>query len=158
LQAPMTGDAPGNCQKRVCDLAGVVKVVADTADIDDDMKPCTTDTCTVEGVVEHKPIGPGGTSPCPRPQICANLHRPHAGKCVACNVATQTTDCPSKICQNNTCVPATCADTVKNGSESDIDCGGKDCAGCDDGKTCLAPGDCASGVCTGGKCAPPACD
>lgn len=45
-----------------------------------------------------------------------------------------------------------CTDGVKDGSESDVDCGGA-CAGCDVGKTCVVPQDCASGACTGGACA-----
>jgi hypothetical protein len=47
---------------------------------------------------------------------------------------------------------------VKNGSESDVDCGGS-CDGCDIGEACGLPADCLSKTCTGGKCvaAGPAC-
>src|SRR5688572_27754994 len=51
----------------------------------------------------------------------------------------------------------TCADGVKGGAESDIDCGGPSCGACTDGKGCRAPGDCASGQCTAGICAKAAC-
>lgn len=47
---------------------------------------------------------------------------------------------------------ATCADNIKNGQETDIDCGGPACPPCANGKTCLQPGDCASGLCSGGTC------
>lgn len=43
--------------------------------------------------------------------------------------------------------PASCTDGVKNGLESDIDCGG-DCPTCAEEKACIGPHDCVSGVCT----------
>ena len=52
---------------------------------------------------------------------------------------------------------ATCTDMVKNGSETDVDCGGGVCAACADGKQCSGATDCASGVCGGGLCAAPSC-
>jgi hypothetical protein len=45
-----------------------------------------------------------------------------------------------------------CVDGVKNGTETDVDCGGLDCAKCALGKICLVATDCASSVCSGGKC------
>jgi hypothetical protein len=45
-----------------------------------------------------------------------------------------------------------CSDGMKNGTETDIDCGGG-CAGCATGKMCTAPADCAAGAsCTGNVC------
>jgi hypothetical protein len=50
----------------------------------------------------------------------------------------------------------TCADGVKNGSETDVDCGGPACSDCSTGRTCSVNADCASNICTGGVCqAPP---
>jgi beta-glucosidase len=49
----------------------------------------------------------------------------------------------------------TCTDTVKNGNETDVDCGGPTCPDCPNGKTCLVNGDCVSGNCNVGVCAPP---
>ena len=49
-----------------------------------------------------------------------------------------------------------CSDKVKNGSESDVDCGGT-CPACADGKACGAGTDCTSGVCTAGKCTGASC-
>jgi hypothetical protein len=51
-------------------------------------------------------------------------------------------------------VTATCTDTVKNGSETDVDCGGSCGATCANGKSCLVNGDCVSGNCSSGVCAP----
>ena len=45
----------------------------------------------------------------------------------------------------------------KNGLETDIDCGGPGCGPCVDGKACLGPVDCKSGVCTGMFCKAPTC-
>jgi hypothetical protein len=45
-----------------------------------------------------------------------------------------------------------CDDNVKDGEESDVDCGGS-CTGCAIGKTCKQNTDCDSGVCTSGQCA-----
>ena len=45
----------------------------------------------------------------------------------------------------------TCSDGVKNGSETDVDCGGS-CPRCADGKACLVANDCLSGTCSGAQC------
>jgi len=45
-----------------------------------------------------------------------------------------------------------CYDGVRNGDESDIDCGGADCGGCYDGSDCVDGTDCLVGVCTDGIC------
>ncbi len=73
---------------------------------------------------------------------------------------TKPADCPSGVCNvaRGECDPASCTDGVKNGQETDIDCGGG-CKPCDSDKACKAGGDCTSGVCadkgTGQKCQPP---
>ena len=54
-------------------------------------------------------------------------------------------------------LPPTCTDTLKNGDETDVDCGGKTCPQCADGKSCKLAVDCTSGVCTSGICAAPGC-
>jgi hypothetical protein len=55
------------------------------------------------------------------------------------------------------CGPApSCSDGVKNGSETDVDCGGMACHKCFPGKACVTPGDCINHVCAGGLC--PLCD
>jgi plastocyanin len=43
-------------------------------------------------------------------------------------------------------------DMVKNGAETDVDCGGGTCSTCADGKICVADADCMSGICSGGTC------
>lgn len=51
----------------------------------------------------------------------------------------------------------TCADKAKNGGETDVDCGGKACPACADGKKCKLSTDCAGKVCQSGTCASPTC-
>ncbi|MBI3178717.1 MAG: DUF1566 domain-containing protein, partial [Deltaproteobacteria bacterium] len=72
-------------------------------------------------------------------------------------------DCTSTYCAAVTlaCVATPCADEVKNGAETDVDCGGSVCSGkCAVGKVCKAGGDCKSGFCntSTGKCVATSCE
>lgn len=65
------------------------------------------------------------------------------------------------VASGSSCVtpPASCTNDKKDGSETDVDCGGS-CPVCADGKTCKAATDCENGVCggTGTKtCSAPTC-
>jgi hypothetical protein len=55
------------------------------------------------------------------------------------------------------CVEPTCADAVKNGTETDIDCGGTCASKCADTKSCAVAADCVSSVCTANKCLAATC-
>jgi hypothetical protein len=50
-------------------------------------------------------------------------------------------------------LPPACNDGVKNGNETDVDCGGP-CPGCQYGQACNGGSDCQSGTCSGGTCGP----
>ena len=56
-----------------------------------------------------------------------------------------------------------CPDGVKNGTETDVDCGGADCPACKAGKDCVKASDCETKSCSPatptstGKCQPPSC-
>lgn len=67
------------------------------------------------------------------------------GACVAC-----TNDDPCMkdglVCLDFACKTPACKNGAKDGSESDIDCGGT-CAPCGSGKACGAGADCATGLC-----------
>jgi hypothetical protein len=63
----------------------------------------------------------------------------------------------TNVCVANQCVAAMCTDGVKNAMETDIDCGGPQCAQCATDLGCAAASDCVSGVCAGGKCVAPSC-
>lgn len=45
-----------------------------------------------------------------------------------------------------------CRDGLRDGDETDIDCGGPDCGTCLSGRKCEKGADCLSGECEGGKC------
>ena len=96
-----------------------------------------------------------GAGPVPQGTPCSGGKCDAGGECVEC---LSGADCPSKVCNAGVCAAAACDDKIKNGAESDVDCGGG-CPGCANGKTCGAPADCASKTCMGGVCAPagPAC-
>jgi hypothetical protein len=62
--------------------------------------------------------------------------------------------CVAGICSN----AAACGDSVRDFSESDVDCGGPSCGKCAVGKHCNAVTDCVSGAsCVGGTCLVPTC-
>src|SRR5262249_34260145 len=66
------------------------------------------------------------------------------------------TDCASRVCApDGQCSAATGSDGVKNGSETDIDCGGgapTNASKCAAGKACREAGDCVWGFCTANVC------
>jgi hypothetical protein len=71
--------------------------------------------------------------------------------------STVTTTTTSTRTLNVTDAGATCDDAVKNGSETDVDCGGDACLPCSAGKTCNDGADCQSGNCAPGGCAGSLC-
>jgi hypothetical protein len=50
-----------------------------------------------------------------------------------------------------TALPPSCSDKLKNGFETDTDCGGNDCSKCASGLKCLGASDCQSSVCSVNK-------
>ena len=66
----------------------------------------------------------------------------------SCGECSPESDCIEGACV----VRPTCVDELQNGAESDVDCGGNDCAPCDDGRRCGEGSDCRSGRCEGGLC------
>ncbi|MCL2779328.1 MAG: hypothetical protein FWD73_15140 [Polyangiaceae bacterium] len=62
-------------------------------------------------------------------------------------------------CSGQQCVAASCTDGVKNGAETDIDCGGSLCPACADDQACIESTDCTSKHCgDDGVCIAPAPD
>jgi hypothetical protein len=80
-----------------------------------------------------------------------------AADCANGKLCAVNADCQSAFCDGGVCAaPApTCSDALKNGSETDVDCGGIVCVACSNGKTCSVNADCSSGNCSGGVCAAP---
>ena len=52
----------------------------------------------------------------------------------------------------------TCSDGLRNGNETDVDCGGSCGSTCGIGKICSSNPDCSSGNCSAGVCAAPLCN
>lgn len=82
------------------------------------------------------------------------------GSCPACDVGNdcrRNVDCASNRCVAGACAPSpltnlstTCNDNIKNGNESDVDCGGQ-CVPCDDSGSCRTGGDCLSAFCSAAR-------
>jgi hypothetical protein len=98
----------------------------DTAKDCNDGNACTEDSCT-DGVCENPPkpketaCGASGASVCDG-----------EGKCIEC---LSNTDCAANHPMNPVCDAkqkkcVSCNDGVKNGKETDVDCGGPECGAC----------------------------
>ena len=79
---------------------------------------------------------------------------PDCGPCADTKLCAASGDCSSSVCSGSplTCQAPLCTDTVKNGTESDVDCGGATCPKCAPNKACTANGDCVGGSCNGTTC------
>lgn len=100
--------------------------------------------------------------------LCVNRQRDQGesdydcgGDCAACGTGqtclTQT-DCASGVCLAGTCAAPSCSDGVKNGRESDVDCG-EACtpSRCSSGNHCNFNEDCNSFRCWSGTCEAASC-
>jgi len=138
----------GDCKRELCDGQGNVSTEDDDTDILDDQNACTADACTA-GSPTNTPVPIGTACSQGTGTMCDDK-----GVCVECLAPT---DCASGVCEQNKCIPASCTDTLKNGTETDVDCGGADCNGCDDGEVCVVGDDCKSKLCDNGACQVPTC-
>jgi Lamin Tail Domain len=139
-----------DCLKAVCDGAGATKSIPENTDTPDDGNDCTDDTCAA-GVPTFTAKAAG--SACSMGAKKCTME----STCVECIVGA---DCASSVCDatTSTCAPAGCGDKVKNGTESDVDCGGAACPPCATGQKCAAGSDCVGGSCAGMMCAPTCTD
>ena len=80
----------------------------------------------------------GGTvcAKCRDGQTCKNNTDCFGGSCI-----------PNDAGSGSVCTTASCTNKSKDGTETDIDCGGTTCPKCSFGKGCAGNGDCASGAC-----------
>jgi hypothetical protein len=137
----VTDPAAGDCHSIVCDSAGGSIEVENSKDILDDGKFCTVDSCELGKPKHAAKFGFACNED-------GGKHCNAKGDCVEC---AADGDCASKVCKDDKCAPASCSDMTKNGSETDVDCGGA-CADCASGKDCLKNTDCKSADCTAGSC------
>jgi len=106
----------------------------------------TTACTTFDGLTADEEAASGGPSGCG--DACPP-QQPGSG----CKLATE---CESGVCgTDGRCAAPTSSDGVKNGSETDIDCGGSgptNAPKCAEGKACRDGADCVWGFCTGSVC------
>jgi hypothetical protein len=162
--------APPNCQQIVCDGTGGHHSIVDDTRVPSSGTVCITDGCS-NGTVTQTPnpgvscsasgklctatgaCGCQGNQDCTSPQTCGGGGT--AGVCGCTPAATCGTTTCGTITNGCTGTLA-CNDSIKDGNETDIDCGGNPstCATrCAQGKKCTAPSDCASGLsCADGVC------
>jgi hypothetical protein len=143
---PTVSQVSGDCQQIECDGHGLVHSV-EAADPRDDGRECTDDTCA-QGVPSNPARAAGTACTQGGGAVCSG-----AGDCIGCLVDA---DCGGKICKGTICVPTGCSDGLKNGAETDVDCGGP-CSPCANALHCVLAVDCQSGVCKGKICKPPTC-
>ncbi|MDF3069782.1 MAG: hypothetical protein K0R38_5383 [Polyangiaceae bacterium] len=81
--------------------------------------------------------------------------------CTPCGVAkhcSDVADCEDGLlCHEGSCLEAGCMNEVRDGAETDVDCGGDGCKPCLTDQSCAQGADCESAVCEGGECRDAAC-
>lgn len=124
----------GDCEDRVCDGNGGIKLVAgDPAnDSYNWSHPCYLTACNApampmpnDGAMCITAWGKDG--------ICNNF------LCAECMVDAE---CTSQQCRNGRCLLPTCSNQMQDVNETDVDCGGPDCPKCMAGEACLNNADC----------------
>ena len=183
LNTPLAAQTPGDCHTFVCDGEGNIAAlpIVDNNDTSSDNNDCTSDICT-NGVSSNPALPPGST--CGNGQKCnavAQCGCSVDGQCNAPNTCGGgnpgtpfTCGCTKKDCttQGKTCgtVSDTCSAMLncnsgtKNGTETDVDCGGIASANatcgntCAQGKKCSDNSDCTSNFCADGVCCDKACN
>lgn len=135
---PVNSQLYGDCLDRVCDGQGNVK--ENPGDTDKDAydwgahNPCYAKEC--DGF--SSPTANEGAT-------CTTSWGNVNGKCNAfdCGECIDASGCDmTEICREGRCIASTCEGGVKDGTETDIDCGGADCLPCTEGRECTADADC----------------
>jgi len=122
---------------------------------------CTSHVCVAPTCSDGKLNGGESDQDCGGNEWYSN----GCSACASGKYCGTDSDCSSNRCDYGpgyttpkTC--GSCSDSVKNGSETDVDCGGNTyaswplsgCGTCGSGKSCSVNGDCTSGVCNAGTC------
>jgi hypothetical protein len=130
-------DCGGGCPP--CADGGTCRLNTDCAS-----KHCLFGTCAAPTCLNGQKDGTESDTDCGGPSC------PLCLRGAICKVGS---DCTSGVCKalsgpgSKICALPTCSDTVKNGTESDKDCGGAACSPCAAGKLCGQDSDCESGSC-----------
>ena len=178
---PLAADqqTAGDCKRAICS-GGQLQSEADAADLPVDNQECTNDVCT--GSTPSNTNKPDGT-PCSQGGGKYCYVKATASECVECYDNSQCTPpktctgggtpyvcgCTPVVCETLSCGwgndtkcqsgQKNCNNNAHDGTETDIDCGGKTVAQggtcdlrCGAGKSCTLPSDCASGSCVCNLC------
>ena len=114
---------------------------------------CTKDVCKAPTATDGVMNGGETGVDCGGATIAGSDDAPPCANGLACGTGT---DCQSAVCQQDKCVLGSCTDGVKNGDETDKDCGGS-CGACADGKACLEGADCIDLDCKSSVCQAASC-
>jgi hypothetical protein len=169
---------PGDCRTIVCDGNGGTTAITNDEDLPADLGACFFGSCT-NGTPGQKQMPAGtvcdpdnslvcnatgdcgcrGPGDCVAPATCGGEGIPLVCGCLAasCEYLGRTCGAVSDGCYST----LDCNNSLKDGSETDVDCGGADaqCSNrCAQGKRCLGNSDCGSGFCVDGVCCNTACD
>lgn len=125
LHSPL--HTPGDCKGYVCDGNGNGTETGDQLDLPDAGSPCSEPMCEEDGGMIINSLDAG--SSCSRGDSSTGVCSP-----------------------SGECVPSSCDNGLKDGNESDIDCGGPCVGMCEAGESCQTSSDCISGICTSFIC------
>ncbi len=143
-----TGQTTGTCAN-----------VKSNTDPDSECTATSSSTCGTTGMCSNGACAfhPSGTI-CGAASCIGNSENP-ADTCNgtgSCLTTPPTTCSGSYVCSGGKC--QTCSDGLKNGTETDTDCGGGGgCAKCANGKRCNEASDCAGNLCVDGYCCNTTC-
>jgi hypothetical protein len=134
-------DMKGDCMATICNGSGKVVLFVDDTDVPADLL-CNDGHC-VNGKQVQTPLIIG--TACAGGKTFCDANQ----ECVECATDANCTTLGATCYQQSGCV--SCTDDVKNGDETDVDCGGA-CGACADKLACVLPKDCKSTMCESGTC------
>lgn len=143
----------GDCHKPVCDGAGNLGSAFEPMDVPaDDGNDCTLDACDMVSMLPVHPNKVSGSDCAPNGgDVCDG-----AGNCVECVADSDCTTGMNPSCDLATHTCISCSDSIQNGTETGLDCGGACPKRCD-GTACTGDAQCKSGHCADGVCCESTC-
>lgn len=124
---------------------------------------CPARTCAQMGATcgtVSGSCGPLECGSCPAPESCGGAGTPNRCGCAKATCTALGLKCGTAPdgCGGELDCGDCCKDGVKDGFETDVDCGGSACAPCVANKTCQVASDCESKICDSGQCVEANCD
>jgi hypothetical protein len=146
----------GPCEVAACDASGAAQMTPLAAGTACSAGPRTA-MCDGAGTCvecNHSTDCPSGLT-CDAHHSCASVPCTDldcGGACAPCGLGKHCladSDCLSLACDaaTTTCIQDLCQDHRQDGNETDADCGGGTCVGCDVGQSCVLDADCKLQAC-----------